>query len=135
MATDYEAVLLNLHRDLFPERYLDSDAMERECLSEQWTSDTIEWVAGRIEDALAGHPRAQLDANHRPLTLEQKVEAMLMAMPVGGTVEIGELQIERKRAQAAFAVWDDGERWDENLAGAVQLVLEQDDDAVKEAIA
>lgn len=130
----YERVMVNLHRDLFPERYHDEDELERRSLRDEWDAGTIEWVAEEVERAVRGVPGIVTDPDYRPPTRQQRIESTLKGMEIGATIELGALSIERK-AKDHFGVRDDGERWDETLAGAVQLIEEQEDDAVKEAIA
>lgn len=85
--------LIEIHKGLFPERYLAPEEMERQGLHDQWDSGTIEWVAGRIEDALAGEPSVVLDPTFRPLDRRERVERTLRSSGYGTRFTTNELEL------------------------------------------
>lgn len=126
MANKYRDALVQIHRDLYPERYIPADELEDsgydfdgDCV--RWHAGTIEWVAQAIEDALHGtRAGVVFDESFRPLTKEGKARLDLTVLERGRE---GELTWERK-APDAWHFRAGEESWDENLDGAVQLLLE-----------
>jgi hypothetical protein len=134
MANKYRDALVQLHRNLFPERYIPADELDAKGYAfdgnvVEWDAGTIEWVAEAIENTLRGtRAGVVFDSEFRPLTKEQIAKLELTLMPIGGReTTFGTLTCRRDSKD----VWhfrdedeEEDEAGDEDLDGAVQLVLE-----------